>query len=83
MLRLFFADALPLDEALELVQRLRTRAEQIEAHFDAEIMPLAQRASGRFSLIVAREGADYYAWRASSFARIEEEIANELGEQQR
>jgi DNA-binding PadR family transcriptional regulator len=83
LLRLFFADALPLEEGLELVRRLRARAEQIDAQFAAEILPLAQRAEGRFALIVAREGADYFAWRAAWFRQIEEEIANELDAQQR
>jgi DNA-binding PadR family transcriptional regulator len=78
LLRLFFADALPLDDALELVKRLRARAEQTDAHFRADILPLAQRAGSRFPLIVAREGADYFAWRADWFRRIEAEIANEL-----
>jgi DNA-binding PadR family transcriptional regulator len=78
LLRLFFADALPLEEALELVQRLRARAEQIDAHFLAEVLPLAQRAESRFPAVVAREGADYFAWRAGWFRQIEAEIANEL-----
>jgi DNA-binding PadR family transcriptional regulator len=79
LLRLFFADALPLQEALELVQRLRARAEQIDADFQTEILPLSQRAGSRFPLIVAREGADYFAWRANWFRQIEAEIAKELG----
>jgi len=83
LLRLFFADALPLEEALELVQRLRARAEQIDAGFQAEILPLAQQAASRFPLIVAREGADYFAWRADWFRRIETEIANELDARER
>jgi DNA-binding PadR family transcriptional regulator len=78
LLRLFFADALPLNDALQLVTRLRIRAEQIDHAFQTEILPLAQRASGRFALIVAREGADYYAWRAAWFRQIEGEIADEL-----
>jgi DNA-binding PadR family transcriptional regulator len=78
LLRLFFADALPLQNALQLVTRLRARAEEIDRAFQAEILPLAQRASGRFALIVAREGADYYAWRAAWFRQIETELTNEL-----
>jgi hypothetical protein len=78
LLRLFFADALPLEDALRLVTRLRVRAEQIDRDFQTEILPLAQRASGRFALIVAREGADYYAWRAGWFRQIEAELASEL-----
>jgi DNA-binding PadR family transcriptional regulator len=79
LLRVFFADAVPLEDALELIKRLRVRAEQIERRFRDEILPLAAGASGRFPLIAAREGADYYAWRAAWFRQIETEIADELG----
>jgi DNA-binding PadR family transcriptional regulator len=78
LLRLFFADAVTPEEALELVRRLRVRAEQIDRDFRAEILPIAEGASGRFPLIVAREGADYFAWRAAWFRRIETELT-EMG----
>jgi DNA-binding PadR family transcriptional regulator len=54
LLRLFFADAMPAADALELVRRLRLRAEQIDRDFQAEILPLASRVPGRFRLIAAR-----------------------------
>jgi DNA-binding PadR family transcriptional regulator len=78
LLRLFFADAIPLDEALELVKRLRVRAEEIDRDFRAEILPLAQRASSRFPLIAAHEGAAYFAWRAAWFRHLEAELAGGL-----
>jgi DNA-binding PadR family transcriptional regulator len=78
LLRLFFADAVTPEEALELVRRLRVRAEQIDRDFRAEILPIAEGASGRFTLIVAREGADYFAWRAAWFRKIETELT-EMG----
>jgi PadR family transcriptional regulator, regulatory protein AphA len=78
LLRLFFADAMPLDEALELVKRLRVRAEEVERDFRATILPLAETAPGRFLLIAAREGADYYSWRAKWFRELEEALADEL-----
>jgi DNA-binding PadR family transcriptional regulator len=74
LLRLFFADALPAEEALALVRRLRAGAEEMEREFRAEIMPVAEAAASRFPLIAAREGADYFAWRASWFRRLEEEL---------
>jgi DNA-binding PadR family transcriptional regulator len=80
LLRLFFADALPPEEALALVRRLRVRAEEVDRDFQTEILPLAERARGRFALIVAREGADYFAWRAAWFRGIEEELAAGLEE---
>jgi DNA-binding PadR family transcriptional regulator len=78
LLRLFFADALPLEEAIELVRRLRVRAEEIERDFQDRILPHAQAAPGRFLLIAAREGADYYSWRAAWFRGLEAELADEL-----
>src|SRR5829696_1937320 len=83
LLRLFFADALPPEEALQLIRRLRVRAEEIDRDFQKEVLPLAQRAPGRFMLIVAREGADYFAWRAAWFRNIEKELADELDTRQR
>jgi len=78
LLRVFFADAIPLEDALQLIKRLRLRAEQIERQFREEILPVAERGAGRFPLIAAREGADYYTWRAAWFRQIEAEIAKEL-----
>jgi hypothetical protein len=43
LLRLFFADALRLDEARELVKRLRLRAEEVERDFRETSLPLARR----------------------------------------
>jgi DNA-binding PadR family transcriptional regulator len=78
LLRLFFADALAPEEALELVKRLRARAEEVERDFRAEILPVAEAAPGRFGLIAAREGADYFAWRAAWFRAMETELADDL-----
>jgi DNA-binding PadR family transcriptional regulator len=75
LLRLFFADALPPEDALALVRRLRIRAEEIDRDFQTEILPLAGRVPGRFRLIAAREGADYFAWRAAWFRKLEAELA--------
>jgi DNA-binding PadR family transcriptional regulator len=74
LLRLFFADALPPEDALALVGRLRARAEEHDRAFQTEILPLARRAPGTFRLAVAREGADYFAWRAEWFRRLEDEL---------
>jgi hypothetical protein len=76
-LRLFFVDSLPPKEAIELVRRLRMRAEEIEGDFHEHIPPLARAAPGRFLLVAAREGADYYSWRAAWFRSLEAELADE------
>lgn len=78
LLRMFFADAIALEDALVLIGRLRARAEEIERTFRDEILPLAQRGAERFPLIAAREGADYYTWRAAWLRKIETEINDEL-----
>jgi DNA-binding PadR family transcriptional regulator len=81
LLRLFFADSIPLDDAYALIGRLRMQAERIEREFREEILPYAERASSasrRFPLIAAREGADYFGWRAAWFRRIEAELVGEL-----
>lgn len=75
LLRVFFADALPPDEALDLVRRLRAGAEQADRAFQAEILPLAERVPGRFRHVVARQGADDFAWRAAWFRALEAELA--------
>jgi DNA-binding PadR family transcriptional regulator len=79
LLRLFFADAVSLPDALALVKRLRIRAEELEHDFTGEILPVAERAGARFPLIAAREGADYFSWRAAWFRKVERELEDELG----
>ena len=78
LLRTFFADAMPLEEAVDLVRRLRIRAEEVDRDFRAKILPLAERAPGRFRLITARQGADYFSWRATWFRELETELREEL-----
>jgi len=77
LLRLFFADALPRDDAVALVRRLRQQAEEADRSFRENILPMAESAPEqgfRFPLDAARLGADYYAWRASWLARLEAEL---------
>jgi len=78
LLRLFFADALPLEDAVDLVKRLRIRAEEADHAFRGEILAFAQEARLRFPLIAARQGADYFSWRAAWFRSLEAELADEL-----
>lgn len=78
LLRLFFADALPNEEAMALVQRLSRDAERAELAFREEILPMAETAPThgyRFPLIAARLGADYYTWRARWLADLHGELA--------
>jgi PadR family transcriptional regulator, regulatory protein AphA len=77
VLRLFFADALPREDQLTLVRRLRERARSAKAHMRSEIIPLAEAAEQtdtRFPAVVARLGADTYAYAERWFARLEAQL---------
>jgi PadR family transcriptional regulator AphA len=79
LLRLFFADALPEEDAIALVKRLRENAEEADQAFREDILPLAEgapRRGFRFPHIAARLGADYYTWRANWFAQLEAELSS-------
>ncbi len=76
VLRLYFADALPPDEQLQLVRRLRSRIADSEAELQ-EILPLAQiltEAGTRFPGIVARFGADAFAFVQEWLDQLEREL---------
>jgi DNA-binding PadR family transcriptional regulator len=77
LLRLFFADAVAFDEALELVKRLRIGAEEMDRDFRTNVVSRVETVAGRFPLIAARNGADYLAWRAAWFRDLEKELTNE------
>src|SRR5258708_28582227 len=47
LLKLFFADIVSSDEALELLRRIRTRSERALEQFERKIVPLAQKIQGR------------------------------------
>jgi DNA-binding PadR family transcriptional regulator len=77
LLRLFFADGLDRREAFDLVKRLRAHAEELDRSFRERILPLAETGPEQglqFPLHAARLGADYYAWRAGWFAKLEAEL---------
>jgi DNA-binding PadR family transcriptional regulator len=75
--RLFFADALPHDEQIALVRRLRDRARGAQRWMHTEVLPAAQaveRNGFRHPHIVARIGADTYGF----FADLLDQLASEL-----
>jgi DNA-binding PadR family transcriptional regulator len=77
VLRLFFADALSHEDQLTLVRRLRERARTAKAHMRSEIIPLAEAAEQtgtQFPAVVARLGADTYAYAERWLARLETEL---------
>jgi DNA-binding PadR family transcriptional regulator len=76
--RLFFADALPRDEQIALVRRLRDRALGAQRWMETEVLPAAQavekRNGFRHPYAVARIGADTYGF----FAGLLDQLASEL-----
>ncbi len=80
LLRLAFADNLPRDEAIALVQRLRVRSEEALREFREQIIPIGEalRAGGlRFPVVVGQLGADYHAWAVERLNRLESELRGE------
>jgi DNA-binding PadR family transcriptional regulator len=80
LLRLAFADNLPRDQAIALVQRLRARSEEAEREFREQIIPTGEalRSVGlRFPVVVGRLGADYHAWAVERLSQLEAELRDE------
>jgi DNA-binding PadR family transcriptional regulator len=80
VLRLFFADALTVDEQLVLVRGLRARAGKAEAQMRSEIVPLAEaleRGGTRYPAVVARLGADAYGYADEWLTRLEAQLEAE------
>lgn len=77
VLRLFFADALAGEDQLALVRRLRERTRRAGAHMREEILPLAEAlepGGTRYPALVARLGADTYAYAERWLAQLEAEL---------
>ena len=80
MMRLAFADHLPREDAIELVARLRMRAEEAEREFREEIIPLGEEllAGGlRFPVEVGRMGAGFYGWAVQHLTELETTLREE------
>ena len=80
LLRLFFADALPRDDQLALLRRLRESDEETAAWIRQEIVPLAgaaEQAGTRFPVAVARLSADIYTFAANWLAELEADISSQ------
>jgi PadR family transcriptional regulator, regulatory protein AphA len=77
LLRLFFADALPGEDQLTLVRRLRRRAQGVVAYMQAEGIPFAEVQEAHdthFPVIAARFGADLWAFTEQWLAKLEAEL---------
>jgi DNA-binding PadR family transcriptional regulator len=77
LLRMFFADALPADDQLALLGRMRERAAAIAAETREDILPAAealQAAGLRAPALIARLRADTYAFIEGRLAEAEGEL---------
>ncbi len=77
LMRLFFADALPPDEQLMLVRRIRDQARQAQHWMETEVIPTAQAIENRgyrHPHTVARLGADTYRFMADWYERLEADL---------
>ena len=80
LLRLAFADHLPREEAIELVHRLRARAQAAEQEFREIIVPIGEAllAAGlRFPIEIGRMGAAYQAWSIEYLTKLEADLRAE------
>ena len=77
LLRLFFADALAAEDQLSLVGALRQRAGSASTQMREEIVPLAEaleEAGTRYPALVARLGADTYAYVEQWLINLERQL---------
>jgi PadR family transcriptional regulator, regulatory protein AphA len=80
LLRLFFADSLPLADQIALVRRLRERDEAAAAAVAEHVAPYAEqleRSGRRFPALAAGLGAESFAAAAAWLARLEAELIAE------
>jgi DNA-binding PadR family transcriptional regulator len=80
MLRLFFADALPLDEQLTLIRKLRDSFAAAEQHIrnELEVIPHdPEHAALRYPAITARLGSDSYAYIKQWLTALEADLRDE------
>jgi DNA-binding PadR family transcriptional regulator len=81
VLRLYFADALPLAEQIRLVGRLRKRSADTGSELRDDVLPLgtalAEATGTRFPAIAARLGADVFGFVEGWLANLERELREE------
>lgn len=78
LLRLFFADALDEEQALDLLREFGARSERLAEDFRERIVPAAEATAAsrenRYSAVVARFGRDFNEWAAAWASEIEREL---------
>lgn len=83
VLRLFFADALPVDEQVALLRRMGKRADDMRRWMQSEVTPAARALEEEGGLrhphTVARLGSDIYGFAAEWLERRAAELSEESG----
>jgi PadR family transcriptional regulator, regulatory protein AphA len=80
LLRLFFADALTLEDQIALLGRMAEIASRAAARITGEVIPMAElgeHAGNRFPAVVARFGADLYAYSAEWLTQVRRQLEAE------
>jgi DNA-binding PadR family transcriptional regulator len=73
LLKLFFADALPPEEAVEIVRSMRGNRELMNRRL-RELEPMKDEEKARYPLLVLRCGIEFTEWSVDWCRRVEEEI---------
>lgn len=73
LLKLFFADALPREEAVEVLREMRDHRRAVHEQL-AAMEPMAAAKPDPFPLMVLRSGLEFTAWFADWCERMEAEI---------
>jgi DNA-binding PadR family transcriptional regulator len=73
LLKLFFADALPPEEAVEIVRAMRAHREVVSAQLH-ELRKQKEKADDPYPLMVLQSGIEFTEWFADWCARMEQEI---------
>lgn len=79
LLKLFFANALPPDEAVEIVRAMRAHRLAVAAQLH-EMEPKAVEKEDPFPLLVLRGGIEFEEWFADWCGRMEEQILDLVAE---
>jgi DNA-binding PadR family transcriptional regulator len=80
LLKLFFADALPPQEAVEILRAMRAHRLSVSRQLHA-MEPMASEKEDPFPLIVLRGGIEFTEWFADWCERMEAQILDSVPEQ--
>jgi len=79
LLKLFFANALPPEEAAEILRAMRAHRLEVAAQLRA-IEPMAEQTEDPFPLLVLRGGIEFTEWFADWCERMEAQILDSAPE---